>query len=144
LLKIPTVYAVLLALVFLQMGWALPLPVARTVDLFAGATIPLMLVMLGLMLQQVEWNGQVRGLWVAGGMRLLVSPVIAVGVGALFGLQGVMKQAGLLEAAMPTAVMAIVLATEFEVEPSFVTAAVFTSTLLCPLTLTPLLALLGR
>jgi predicted permease len=36
-----------------------------------------------------------------------------------------------------------VLATEYNVEPSFVTAAVFTSTLLSPLTLTPLLAFLG-
>jgi hypothetical protein len=36
-----------------------------------------------------------------------------------------------------------VLATEYDIEPAFITTAVFTSTLLSPLTLTPILALLG-
>jgi predicted permease len=44
---------------------------------------------------------------------------------------------------MPVAVLTTVLALEFEVEPSFVTAAVLITTLLSPLTLTPLLAILG-
>jgi len=44
---------------------------------------------------------------------------------------------------MPTAVMMTILATEYNVEPSFVTTVVFTSTLLSPLTITPLLAYLG-
>jgi len=35
------------------------------------------------------------------------------------------------------------LSTEFDTEPSFVTSVVFTTTLLSPLTLTPLLAYLG-
>jgi predicted permease len=44
---------------------------------------------------------------------------------------------------MPTAVMATVLATEFDVHPAFVTTVVTTTTLLSPLMLTPLLAFLG-
>jgi hypothetical protein len=36
-----------------------------------------------------------------------------------------------------------VLASEFDVEPEFITGVVFTTTLLSPLTLTPLLALLN-
>ena len=44
---------------------------------------------------------------------------------------------------MPTAVMSTILATEYEAEPAFVTTAVFASTLLSPLTLTPLLLILG-
>jgi predicted permease len=58
-------------------------------------------------------------------------------------LQGSALQAGVTEASMPTAVMATVLATEYDVEPAFVTTVVTTTTLLSPLTLTPLLALLG-
>jgi predicted permease len=44
---------------------------------------------------------------------------------------------------MPSAVIAIVLATEYDVEPAFVTSAVLVTTLLSPLTLTPLLKILG-
>jgi predicted permease len=44
---------------------------------------------------------------------------------------------------MPTAVMATILATEYEAEPAFVTTTVFATTLLSPLTLTPLLLILG-
>lgn len=143
LLRIPTIYAVLLAMVFVQLGWTLPTPLARPVEIFSNAAVPTMLVLLGLQLGRAEWNGKVLGLVTANGLRLVISPLIGLGISALFGLQGTMRQAGVLETAMPTAVMATVLATEFEVEPAFVTAVVFTSTLLSPLTLTPLLAYLG-
>ena len=44
---------------------------------------------------------------------------------------------------MPWAVLSTILATEYDAEPVFVTTAVFVSTLLSPLTLTPLLLILG-
>jgi predicted permease len=44
---------------------------------------------------------------------------------------------------MPTAIISIILASEYDIEPEFVTMAVVTTTLLSPLTLTPLLAYLG-
>jgi predicted permease len=65
---------------------------------------------------------------------LLLSPV--------FGLEGVARQAGTLQSAMPSAVIATILATEYDVEPAFVTSVVLITTLLSPFTLTPLLAML--
>ena len=44
---------------------------------------------------------------------------------------------------MPSAVITLVLATEYDVEPGFVTSVVFLTTLVSPLTLTPLMRLLG-
>jgi predicted permease len=76
-------------------------------------------------------------------MRLLVSPFVALLLIPLFGLAGPARQALVLEAAMPTAVLTTVLATEFNAEPSFVSTTVLVTTLLTPLTLTPLLAFLG-
>lgn len=143
LLKIPTIYAVVLAGFFIGFGWILPVGVSRTVEIFSDAAIPTMLVLLGLQLGRAKWKGMGSGVAVANGLRLVISPLLALGLSALFGLQGLMRQAGVLESAMPTAVMATVLATEFEVEPEFVTAVVFSSTLLSPLTVTPLLAYLG-
>lgn len=144
LLKIPTIYAVALALLFLRLDWALPLPLARPVEIFAAAAIPTMLVILGLQLGHAEWSGKKLGLFTASGLKLIVSPLLALALSPWFGFSAPMRQAAVLEAAMPTAVMATVLATEFDAEPAFVTAAVFLSTLLSPLTITPLLAFLGK
>lgn len=143
LLKIPTIYAVILAMVFISQGWQLSIPLERTTSLLADASIPAMLVLLGMQLQRNQRTRQVPALILSNGMRLVGSPVLALGLVAVFGLQGVAYQAGILQAAMPTAVLATVISTEYDVEPAFVTTVVFTTTLLSPLTLTPLLAYLG-
>jgi malate permease and related proteins len=143
LLKVPSVYALGLALVFLATGWKVPTPLERTVELLGDASIPSMLVLLGLQLQTAVWSNHSLPMTLAGSMRLLVSPMIAFLLIPLFGLVGPARQALILEAAMPTAVLTTVLATEFNAEPSFVSAAVLITTLLTPLTLTLLLALLG-
>jgi predicted permease len=143
LLKIPTIYAVFLALVFVWQGWQLSLPLARTTTLLGDASIPTMLILLGLQLQANQRTRHIPALVLASSMRLVGGAVFGLVLGALFGLQGVAYQAGVIEAATPTAVLATVLSTEFDTEPAFVTTVVFTSTLLSPLTLTPLLAYLG-
>ncbi len=143
LLKIPTIYAVLIAALVLRMGWTLPVPVARVTGLLGSAAIPTMLVLLGMLLKEADWRGKFSGLAAANALRLLASPLIALALAAPFGLTGVARSAGVLEASMPAAVMTTVLASEFDVEPAFMTAVVFTTTILSPLTLTPLLAYLG-
>jgi predicted permease len=142
LLKVPAIYAVLLAMVFLRTGWKLPLPIQRTTDLLGDAAIPTMLVLLGMQLSALRWDGQIRPLLLANSLRLLIAPLAALGLALVIGLTGVARQVGVLEASMPSAVLTIVLATEYEVEPAFVSATVFTSTLASAFTLTPLLAFL--
>jgi hypothetical protein len=137
------IYALLLAFLFLRTGWQVPLPLERTVTLLGDASIPAMLVLLGMQLKNADWNGRAIPLALTTVMRLLVAPAAAFLLTPLFGLAGPARQAIVTEAAMPAAVLNTVLATEFEAEPSLVTAAVFITTLLSPLTLTPLLAFLG-
>ena len=60
----------------------------------------------------------------------------------LLGLTGAARQAAILQASMPAAVITTVLALEFDAAPAFVTSVVFVSTLLSPLTLTLLIAYL--
>ncbi|MBI3160410.1 MAG: AEC family transporter [Chloroflexi bacterium] len=142
LVRYPTLYAVIFALVFNGLGLALPVPAARTVDLLAGAAIPSMLLLLGLQLGSVSWRGQLVPLGMANAMRLVAGPLVAFALAGFLNLEGAAYQAGVAESAMPTAVMATVLATEFDAEPAFATAVVTTTTLLSPFTLTPLLAYL--
>ena len=144
LFRIPTMYAVLLAILINAWGIELPLSVARSVELAAGGTIPLMLVLLGVQLTHVEFSGNQRALQLSVSLRLILAPLAALLFAALFGLQGFPRQASVTQASMPSMVSATVLATEYNLDAKLVTAVVFISTLLSPLTLTPLLVFLGR
>ena len=136
LLKVPVIYAVGLAFLFNAMNWTLPLAMDRTVNLLADAAIPVLIVLMGIQLRHTRWNGQAKALGLSNSMRLIGGPILALGLSVVFGLTGAARQAGVTEAAVPTAIMMTVLATEYNIKPSFVTTAVFTSTLLSPLTMT--------
>jgi predicted permease len=142
LLKVPAMYAIPLALLVRELGLVLPLPVSRPIDLLANAAVPVMLVILGMQIGSSGMPTQ-RSL-VAGcvALKLLVAPLIAWAAAPVLGLDGLARQVGIVESAMPTAVMSTIIAIEFDVEPSFVTGTVFISTLLSPLTITPLISIL--
>mgnify|MGYP003341964378 CR=1 FL=1 len=73
--------------------------------------------------------------------RLVISPIITWFVCTAIGLEGVTRATLTVLAAMPTAVVATIMATEFGAVPTFVTRIVVTSTLLSMLTLTVLIAI---
>jgi predicted permease len=143
LLKVPSVYAIPLAL--LVRGFEIDLPPAiwRPIELIGSASVPSMLILLGM---QIARAGLPKGkilLFTSVGLRMLASPLVAWILAPLMGLSGVGRQAGILQAAMPSAVLTTVIATEYDVEPEFVTGVVLVTTLISPLTLTPLMAILG-
>jgi predicted permease len=140
LLRMPTIWAVALAFAMTGMGLHLPRPLASSVHLLSSACIPVFLLVLGMQLRGARLEGPVRPLLIATAMRLGGGVATGLLLAPLFGLTGVARQAGVLQSGMPTAVIATILATEFDVEPGFVTSVVLLTTLLSPLTLTPLLA----
>lgn len=144
LLRIPAMYAVVLALILSRWSIQLPEPLTRAVDLASGGSIPLMLILLGVQLTHLEFAGSRRALQLSVYLRLLVAPLAALLFASLFGLDGVSRQGSVTQAGMPTMVSATVLATEYDLDARLVTTVVFISTLLSPLTLTPLLVYLGR
>jgi predicted permease len=144
LFRVPAVYAILLAVLFVWAGWRLPEPLQRTVSLASGATVPAMLVLLGLELQRAQWSRSLRALSIPVFLRLVVGPLVALGTASLFGLPAAARHAGITESGTPSAVLNTVLASEYELEPALVTAIIFVGTILSPLTLTPLLYVLGR
>ena len=142
--RIPTMYAVIIAILINIWHLEIPVPVARAVELAADGTIPLMLVLLGVQLTHVELSGNRRAMQISVGLRLIIAPLAALLFAALFGLHGFPRQASVTQASMPSMVSATVLATEYNLDSKLVTAVVFISTLLSQFTLTPLLVFLGR
>lgn len=143
LLKLPILYAVLLAAIVKWFDWSLPLPLARTITIAANGAIPMMLVLLGLELNRIQWTHDRRAVGAGLLSKLLLGPALGIAIAALLGLQGAVRQGAVIQAAMPAAVVNTVVASEFDLEPSLVTTMVFAGTLLSPFTLTPLLVLLA-
>lgn len=144
LLKLPSIYGVVLALLIKGIGIQLPLPISRTIEIAANGSIPLMLILLGLELTRIQWSHNFRALGLGVGIKLVLGPLVGLLVANLFDLHGPVLQGTVLEAAMPAAVATTVVATEYKLEPSLVTAIVFLGTALSPLTLTPLIVYLAR
>jgi predicted permease len=142
LLRIPTVWAVVVAFAMNGLGLRLPGPAASAVHLLSQACIPVFLLVLGMQLRGARLHGPVRPMLFATAMRLGGGAAAGLLLAPVFGLAGVARQAGVLQSAMPSAVIATILATEYDVEPAFVTSVVLITTLVSPFTLTPLLAML--
>jgi predicted permease len=142
-LKVPAFYGLLLAAAMNRFGWELPVALSRPLDLLAQAAIPAMLLVLGLQLAEVQRPERLGLVTAASAFKLLVGPLIGLGYAALLGLTGPSRQAAVIEASMPAAVITTILAVEYGVNPTFVTGVVVLATLLSPLTVTPLIAYLG-
>lgn len=141
-LKVPTPYAVPAALLIRLSGWSLPVAIGRPIEMLAGAAVPVMLIVLGFQLSQgIDWQ-RWRSLLSSGALRLIASALVAYIVTVVLGLDGVAQQTVIVVAAMPTAVLTTILATEFDAEPRFVSSAVVLSTVASMGTLTVLITLL--
>lgn len=140
-LKTPALLAVPPALLVNALGWELPLAASRTIHLLATAMIPTMVVALGVQLAQAGWPRFTADVWIASALRLVAGPAAALALAPVFGLTGLERSIGVIQAAMPTAVLASIIAVENELLPEFVIAAVLFSTLASLLTLTVVLAL---
>jgi predicted permease len=101
-----------------------------------------MILVLGMQLERVKKLEHPGFIALAVALSLLVTPFVALGLTWLLGISGPARQAGVLLASMPSAVITTILAVEFDVEPTFVTNVVFITTLISPLTLTLLIAYL--
>lgn len=142
--KLPILYAVTIALLVKGFGIQMPLPLSRTIEIAANGAIPAMIILLGLELTRIEWSHNLRAAGLGVTTKLLIGPLVGLLLASLFGLQSHTRQGSVIEAAMPAAVATTVVASEYNLEPSLVTAIVFFGTILSPLTLTPLIVFLAR
>jgi predicted permease len=144
LLTVPAFYALIAAWLVRWTAWRMPLFVDRSVTLLSDAAIPLMLVILGLQVAEVRrWpRNRAALIGAAAFLQLVVTPLLAILVAGWLGLSGLSRQAAVLQSAMPAAVVTTILAVEFDLDVPLVTGTVVVTTLLSPITLTPLIAYL--
>lgn len=134
--SVPLAYAGVAGLLVWATGVTLPLPIERFANLAGQAAIPVMLVILGMQLAEVQLRTNLGPITLAAATKLISGALLGILFAGLLGLSGITRQAAIVESSMPTAVMAIVLATEYDTAPRFTAGVVLVSTLASLITVT--------
>lgn len=141
-MTVPLAYAGVAGLAVWATGVTVPLPIERFAGLAGQAAIPVMLIILGMQLADVHLRDNLGPVSLAAAIKLIGGPLLGVFFASLLGLSGVTRQAAIVEASVPTAVMAIVLATEYDTAPRFTASVVMVTTVLSLVTMTVVLTYL--
>ncbi len=142
ILALPMIYAIVLGLLFNLQEWSLPLPLQRVVDLLSQATVPCMLLVLGLQLSRASLKGKRGPLVLAIFVRLAIAPLVALALSGWLGLTGLTRLVAIVETSMPAAVVSTLLAEEFGSDAEFVSSVTLGSTLASLVSLSILLTIL--
>ncbi|HRQ41712.1 MAG TPA: AEC family transporter [Chloroflexota bacterium] len=147
LFTFPAVYAAIAAIVVFHWQLTVPAPLMRAIEIAGAGAIPLLLVVLGMQIadlrQVTDGRPSLRLAVPAISLRLLVGPLVGVLVAGWLGMTGLNRSVAIIEASMPSAVLVIVLATEFRLAPAAVAVLVVVSTLISPLTIAAVITVLG-
>jgi predicted permease len=137
---VPLAYAAILGLVLNLGHLTVPEPLLKAIHLLGQASVPSMLVVLGIKLTETFRSGQrafnLPALASVAVLRLVAAPALAWAITWALGLHGLDRNVIIVESAMPTAVMTTILATEFESDPPFAAMCVLVTTIGSLLTLT--------
>ncbi|WP_435069229.1 AEC family transporter [Haloplanus sp. C73] len=152
-LKIPLVYAIVAAVLVRWLGIAPPADgtAMATLGLVGNASIPLMLLILGIQLADTNYGAALPQVGLASVLKMVVAPAVAVGVAIAIGFENpTVARTFVLESATPAAITPLLLVVEFGSEEvgdglsvaEYVSTTVLVTTLLSVPILTLLIAAL--
>jgi malate permease and related proteins len=134
--RLPLVWAALAALVVRLLGLQLPGMLLKPIGLLAGGAPVLLVIILGMQVAGIQLRGNLARMGLLAFLRLVVSPLVGLGLIALLKPEPMTAKALALEAAMPAAVNVTLLAVQFDSEPDQVSGVTLVSTLSSLVTLT--------
>ncbi|MBI3897984.1 MAG: AEC family transporter [Gammaproteobacteria bacterium] len=134
--RVPAIWAALIALAFNLTDVPLPQWIEGLLHLMSAAIVPLMLISVGMALRQGFGQRQHLRLVIPVALiQLLLMPFVVWRVAAALGISGDTLVAVVLEGAMPSMVMGIVIADRHGLNVGAYAAALTATTLLCFITL---------
>lgn len=136
LLQVPPLWAAVMGVLLNLLAVPLPSVLGGMLDMLAAGVVPLMLFSLGLGLRWgAGWGGHLNLVAPVVLIQLLLTPLLIWGASDLVGLDGAVRTAVVLEAAMPSMVLGIVLCDRYRLDSSLYAMAVTLSTALSIVTL---------
>ncbi len=139
--KVPLLYAVVIGLVVNLSKITIPQVLFLPIEMVGLVTIPLALLVLGYKLTEIKIS-TAKIVLLASGFRILGGFLVALMIVNLLSLDGLVKDIILLQAAMPSAVMSMILAAKYQRDASLVASVVCITTLLSILSIPLILSIL--
>lgn len=133
ILTFPPFLALVLALAVMPARY--PAPIEAALQRLADALLPLVILALGLQLRLTPPREHLAPLALGLAGKLLLLPLLALGLAAVFGLEGPVRAAVVLQSGMPTMITAMALAAMHGFAPALGSALVAWGVLLSLVTL---------
>jgi malate permease and related proteins len=128
--KLPLVWFALMGWSFNLLHLSLPESLTKGINLLAQATVPILLLSLGLQMAKSGWRLPQQPVWWAVALRLIGNPLLTYLLTGILGIHGLTRDVLMLSSTMPTAVNAFLLASELGGDTQMVVDTVVITTLL--------------
>ncbi len=132
--KIPLIYAVVIGLLFNLLKIPVPQTIFKPIEMIGMLTIPLALLILGYKLTNIKVSSA-KTAFLFSLFRLFGGFLVAFLIINLFSITGLLKNIILLQAAMPSAVMSMILCQKYKRDANLVASIILISTLLSIITI---------
>lgn len=132
--KMPVLYAMLFGVIFSVYNIPVPGYIYIPANYIADAMIALALMTLGAQVAQLKFTAGLSTLYFSVIIRLVIGPLIALGIILLFQIDSLIGQALFIASAMPTSVNSAVIAQEYDNYPDLAAQAVLFSTIFSSIT----------
>lgn len=142
--RVPAVYASVAALLVRGLNIELPIVIYRAAGVLKDAAIPLMLILLGIQLSQSARLQKLTLVTTGVLLKLLIAPLVGIGLALVFQLEALAMIAFALQTSMPTAVITLILAKEYQLDETLMLNLIMATTLLSPFTLSVIILFLRQ
>lgn len=127
--KLPLLYAVVIGLLFNLLKIPVPDIIFKPIEMIGTITIPLALLVLGCQLTKIKISSAKTAL-LASLFRVVGGFLVALLIVKLFSITGLVRNIILIQAAMPSAVMTMILTAKYKRDSSLVASVVLMTTIL--------------
>ena len=135
ILTFPPLWAIILALIFNSLSIPIPQVFGQIINYFADATVPLIMLSLGI---SINLEGIYRNktmVTFTSIMKLVIFPLIAFIIVNILGLAGLQYTIAVVEAAMPSGMLSLVLAISYNLDSELTSDCILINTVISLITL---------
>ena len=142
--RMPLIHAAILGLVFQLLSISMPQPLMQGISLVADASIPTVMLVLGMQLAVIARKKVAyRYVSAVAVIRMVISPLVAVVIMYFLPVNDLLKAVIILQSAMPAAANTTMFALQFDTEPDLVSFTTFATTIISIITIPIVLFYLG-
>lgn len=141
-LLFPPLWAIILGILANVMHLNLGFIPLNVLKYLSGAAIPIIMISLGLSLEVGGVKNYLSAASFVSMTRLIISPIIAISLVYILGLNGLGGTVTVVEAGMPSAMLSLVLAASYDLDIKAAAACIFMSTVFSMITLPILIYIL--